>query len=251
MPRKLKDTYPRLGEILLRRKLASREAIDDALALQRSELEQHRTPPRLGQILVKRNILDKNLIREILEEQKIGRGEKRVLRVDLRDANGIAVLSLEGRLDETKEPRVTRVLERLMNRGFSQIALDARKLVYINSHGISCFIAYIDEARARGGDVKFFGLSADANLLMRRLGLSRFIQTFNNESDTLKAFNLAIDDYMSRGALAEYVSASTTRFYHLSYCPAAQKIKENKRLYYQSKLHARETGRIPCKRCRP
>jgi methylphosphotriester-DNA--protein-cysteine methyltransferase len=86
---------------------------------------------------------------------------------------------------------------------------------------------------------------------LRRLGLSKFIQIFDKEVDALKAFDVAIDEFMSRGALGEYVSAATTRSYHLSYCPAAQKISENERIYYQSKLHAREAGRKPCKRCRP
>lgn len=253
MPRKLNDTYHKLGELLVRKKLAPAEAIDEALALQRSELERKRTPPRLGEILIERKILDRRLIREILEEQQIGRGQKRVLKVDLRDAEGVAVVSLDGRLDETKAEPITRIFERLMNRGFSRIAVDCTKLVYLNSYGISRFVAYIDEARARGGDMKFFGLNADSRVVMDRMGLCNFIQAFTSEQEAIKAFELPIDEYMSRGALAEYISAEgkKDRTFHLSYCPLAQRIHEEDRVYYESKWHARDAGKVPCKRCKP
>jgi anti-anti-sigma factor len=251
MPRKLHETYHKIGELLVRRKMAPLEAIDAALAHQRSEMEQKRTPRRLGEILVDQKVLTKRDIREILEAQRIGRGEKRILRIALRDADGIAVVALQGRVDETKEEAITRVFERLMNRGFCRIAVDCRNLHYLNSHGISSFVSYIDEARARGGDMKFFGLGSEPAIVIQRLGLAQFVQSFATEGDATAAFALPIDEYMSRGALAEYVSAEASRFFHLSYCPAAQKIADADRLYYESKWHAREANKLACKRCKP
>lgn len=251
MPKKVKDTYHKIGELLVRRNLASSEAIDQALALQRADLERNKTPRRLGEILVERKVLSKSLIREILEEQRIGRGETRKLRVDLRDRDGVAIVSLEGRLDGTKTDAAIRVFERLMNRGFARIAVDGRKLTTLDSYGVSSLVAYIDEARARGGDMKFFGLNHDVRLVMERLGLSKFVQTFEDEEETIKAFDLSIDEYMSWGALAEYISVPGSRTFHLSYCAAAQKINEEDRLYFESKWHAREAGRQPCQKCKP
>lgn len=253
MSKKLKDTYHKIGELLVRRNLAPAEAIDEALAIQRSHIEQHRTPPRLGEILIERKVLDRKLIKEILQEQEVGRGQKKVLKIDLRDAEGVAVVILEGRLDETKEEPVTQVFERLMNRGFARIAVDCGKLIYLNSHGVSSFVSYIDEARARGGDMKFFGMSADSKFVMERLGLSNFVQSFATEDEAIKAFGLPIDEYMSRGALAEYVSseARADKSFHLSYCSGAQKIHEEDRVYFESKWHARDAGKVPCKRCKP
>ena len=251
MPRKLKDTYHKIGELLVRKNLAPAEAIDEALAIQRSAIQRNETVPKLGEILVKRRVLDRKLIREILKEQEIGRGKKRVLKIDLRDSNGIAIVVLDGRLDKSKTAPVTRIFERLMNRGFSRILVDSRKLIYLDSHGISSFVAYIDEARARGGDLKFYGLRADTRIVLERLGLTDFVQSFENQKDAIAAFDLSIDEYMSRGALAEYVSASSTRTYHLSYCSAAQFISDEDRIYYESKWHARRDSKTQCKRCKP
>ncbi len=253
MSKKLKETYHKIGELLVRRNLAPAAAIDEALAIQRTAIQQKRTPPRLGEILIERKVLDRKLIKEILQEQEVGRGQKKILKIDLKDADGVAVISLDGRLDETKEEPLTKVFERLMNRGFCRIALDCTKLVYLNSHGVSSFVSYIDEARARGGDMKFFGLSPEARFVMERLGLSGFVQSFAKEDECLKAFELPIDEYMSRGALAEYVSTDgrSDRYYHLSYCSVAQKIHEEDRVYFESKWHARNSGKLPCKRCKP
>ena len=251
MTRKLKDTYHKLGELLVRKNLAPVEAIDEALAIQRSAINRNETPPKLGEILVNRRVLDRKLIQEILQEQQIGRGQKRVLKIGLRDAGGVSIVVLDGRLDESKADPVTKIFERLMNRGFSRILVDARKLIYLDSHGISSFVAYVDEARARGGDLKFYGLCADARIVMERLGLLDFVQTFPTMTEAIQAFGLSIDQYMSRGALAEYISSKNGRFFHLSYCSSAQSIKEVDRHYYESKWHARRDKKTRCKRCKP
>jgi len=253
MSKKLRETYHKIGELLVRRNLAPAAAIDEALAIQRSHIQAKRTPPRLGEILIERKVLDRKLIKEILQEQEVGRGQKKILKIDLKDADGVAIITLDGRLDESKEEPLTKVFERLMNRGFCRIALDCTRLMYLNSHGVSSFVSYIDEARARGGDMKFFGMSAESRFVMERLGLSNFVQTFLKEDEALKAFELPIDEYMSRGALAEYVSTDgrSDRFYHLSYCTSAQKIHEEDRVYFESKWHARNSGKLPCKRCKP
>ena len=149
MARKLKDTFPRLGELLIRRGIAEPDQIEEALALQRAQISERKPITKLGHILVVRNELSASVIREILEEQKIGRGEKRVLTIGLRERDEVAILALAGRLDETKQENVTRIFERMMNRGFNQIAVDCRRLVYLNSQGVSSFVAYVDEARAR------------------------------------------------------------------------------------------------------
>ncbi len=251
MTRKLKETYHRIGELLVRRKAASHEVVDELLAFQRAEIERGRRPRRLGELLVERKILDRLTIREILQEQKFHRGEKRQLKISLKDDRGVALLSLAGRLDRDKTPILTKILERLMNRGFARVLIDGSKLVHIESQGIAAFIPYVDESRARGGDVKFWGLAAQARVILERLGLNRFIQTFDSKSTALHSFDTPIDEYMSRGALGEYVSASSTRQFHLSYCTLAQQILEGDRLYYESKADARRQRKQACKQCRP
>ncbi len=251
MTKKMRETYHRLGEVLVRKGHARASDVDEALAVQRAAIADRKPARKLGDILVERKVLDRQTIREILEEQKLIRGEKRRLTIDLREHADVAIVVLEGRLDETKHEYLTRVLERLMNRGFARVAVDCTKLVYLNSHGVSSFVRYIDEARARGGDLKFFGLSPDAKFTLDRLGVSKFLQTFVTENDAIHHFELPIDEYMSRGTLGEYVSASDSRSFHLSYCSAMSKIEDDDKVFFESKRHARDASRTPCKRCKP
>ncbi|MBI2933624.1 MAG: STAS domain-containing protein [Planctomycetes bacterium] len=251
MSKKLKETYHRLGEIVVRKGAARPRDVDEALALQRAAIVSRKPAPRLGDILVERKVLDRHTIREILEEQKLIRGESHRLAIDLREHDDVAIVVLEGRLDETKQEHLTRVFERLMNRGFARLAVDCSRLVYINSHGVSSFVRYIDEARARGGDLKFFGLNPDTKFTLDRLGMSRFIQMFLTEDETIRAFDLAIDEYMSRGALGEYVAGVDSRLFHLSYCGAMQPMHDEDKVFFESKKHARDSGRMPCRKCRP
>lgn len=251
MPKKVKETYPKIGEMLVRKQLVDPEQIEEALALQRADLEQNKTPRRLGEILVRKRILDRRIINEILEEQRLYTGEKRELKVDLRERDGIVVVTLAGRLDQPRDNSLIRIFERLMNRGIIAISVDCSQLVYLNSHGASAFVSYIDEARSRGGDVKFFALNANCRLTLDRLGLNKFIQLFDSEDEAVNAFAIPTDEYLSRGALGEYIASERGRYFHLSYCPAAQKVSDASRVYYESKWHARRAGKNPCKRCRP
>ena len=251
MPKNARETFPRIGELLVRRGVVQPADIDEALAIQRAHIADRRPAPKLGEILVQYKSLDKKTMREIVEEQKVSRGEKRHLNVDLRESGGLAVVVLEGRLDETLEATSTKMFERLMDRGFCRIAVDCTKLIYVSSRGVSSLVAYIDEARARGGDVKFFGMGIDARFTLDRLGLTKFVQIFHSEAESIRAFELPVDEYMSRGALGEYVAMGDGKTYHLSYCTSLQKVHEEDKIYFESKRHARESRRKPCGRCRP
>lgn len=251
MSKRLRETYHRLGEIVLRKGHARASDVDQALAVQRAAIADRKPMPKLGDILVENKVLDRTTIREILEEQKLIRGERRHLAIDLREHADVAIVVLEGRLDETKHDHLTRVLERLMNRGFARVACDCTRLVYLNSNGVSSFVKYIDEARARGGDLKFFGLSPDAKFTLDRLGVSHFLQTFLAEEEAIRAFELPIDEYMSRGTLGEYVTASNSRVFHLSYCGAMTKVHDEDKVFFESKKHARDAGRSGCRKCKP
>ena len=249
--KKTDNKYHRFGEILVRKSASNVRAVDEALAVQKAEIDAGKNPRKIGIILAERKLLDRLTIRDILQEQKLLRGTSHKFKIDLRDEGGIALLSLKGRLDEKTAEPLTKVLEKLMNRGFARVAIDATELAYLDSRGFSCFISYVDESRARGGDLKFFGLSAEADLLLKNLGLHRFLQVFEDKHQTVVAFDLPIDEYMSQGALGEYVSSSKSRLFHLSYCATAHKLDEASKVYFESKWHARDTGKKACQKCKP
>lgn len=253
MVAKAKSTGPiyRLGDLLLRRGLISYEELRHALAVQRAAIEEDDCAPRLGEILVRQRILDRATIREILEEQKVVRGEKRRFQLEISQSRGAVIVRLRGRLDETTDARLVRVLERLLNRGAARIVLDARRLLYINNLAISSLIVFVDETRLRGGDLKIFGLDTDTRVPFERLQLTRYLHVTETESQAVRAFDRPVDDLVASGSLSEFVSTSAGRYYHLSYCPDNRRAPEETRLYFRTKDVAEHAGKSPCDKCRP
>lgn len=248
---KLHATFPRLGELLVQRKLVSAEAIDHALALQRNALERSREAPKIGEILVRTRAISKKTIQEILGEQKVARGEWRKLDIESReDKRGVITLCLKGRLERETDAGLVKILEKLMDRGVHSIVLDVEHLVSISSFSISSVIAYVDECRARGGDLVLCGLRAQPRIVFEQLNLLPFLSQFSERKEASNAFS---EQEKSLGApsLSEFVSSFGSRHFHLSYCPDMKRLEEETRLYYMDRKNAQKGGKKPCPKCKP
>ena len=250
MSARTKELFPKFGEIVVRKRLASPRVVNEALALQQLEQEELGTPLKLGELLVMKNILNHESVRDILDEQKLGRSSRRVLRIKTRVQRGVVIIALAGRLDEVKGEVLKQTIDRLSDKGENKFAIDAERLVYVNIAGISSILSLIDDARSRGGDIKFFNM-VYGGFIFERLGLHRFIQIFETAEQAVSAFALSLDEYTSRGSLGEYVAAQNGKLFHLSYCKKTELIPLDTKIYFQSKHHARADGKEPCRLCKP
>lgn len=249
--KKMKDLFPRLGEIVVRKKLASPQQVDAALTQQRVEMEQNRRPLKLGELLIQKGILDRADIREILEEQKIGRGEKKVLVLGLDILpDHVALITMRGRLDQHKCDAMARVLERLMDKGIVRVILDCKRLVGVDNYGLSALAPYIDETRLRSGDVKWI-FTDNIQSYLDHCGFSSFVDIQKDVKSAQAAFKKSIDGLLSRGTLGEVVSSGQFKEYHLSYCKEVQGLSIEDRTFYQTKRDARLAGKAGCDLCLP
>jgi methylphosphotriester-DNA--protein-cysteine methyltransferase len=57
--------------------------------------------------------------------------------------------------------------------------------------------------------------------------------------------------YDNTALAATYVGASTTGKFHYESCRWAQKIRDDHRVYFESREEAIDAGYVPCKVCRP
>jgi anti-sigma B factor antagonist len=249
--RHLRETFHKFGELAVLKKLARPEDIVSALSIQRADLQARKVPQKLGTILVKNKILTPQDVKEILEEQKISRGERDILKLNLyQDPEGLAILELKGRLDHRKFDRLKGVLERLMDKGVVKLMVDMSKIVYLDGKGLSVFIPYIDETRIKGGDIKFL-CNFRTRPIFDKIGLSPFVQIFENREVLIRAFQQLIDEYMLKGALGELVSTPRSRYFHYSYCSLIRDIAWQEKLFYPTHQRAVSAGKIPCPKCKP
>ncbi len=70
----------------------------------------------------------------------------------------IRVLSLTGELDAHTATEFEKAIERCKTNGEFSIVVDGEHLAYISSAGLGVFMAFIEEIRSEGGDIKIAAL---------------------------------------------------------------------------------------------
>lgn len=169
------------------------------------------------------------------------------LGVDVAERGDVRVVKLSGRLDETFERKLAKTLGALLEKNQVRVVVDLGELTYLNSRGVSAFIATVDAVREAGGDLKIAGSPSQARLVLERLGVDRLIQQFGTVDEAAEAFKVPIQDCLSNGALDVFVTTPRGKTFHASGCSKVKRLKSVKIL--TSKKAARDAGLKPCPRC--
>jgi len=169
------------------------------------------------------------------------------LRIEVVQGKECSVVELDGRLDETFEEKIAGALNGLLERHRVRVVVDLRKLSYLNSRGVSIFIAAVDQLREAGGDLKIAGAPPQAKLVLERLGVDRLLQQFATPEEAIEAFQVPIEEFLSDGGLGVFVAGARSKTFHASDCAKVKKLKSVKIL--PSKKAARDAGLSPCPRC--
>lgn len=246
--RPVKDEVLRTGDLVLKHRLATPREIREALNEQRLRRRKSVYSPQIGEILIEKDILRKDQLHRILQEQDRSKGL--VSKIE-NGRHGCVILRLKGSMDSLRGESIRVCLDRLLDRGLIRFVVDGSELTYIDSHGVSIFIACVDECRTLGGDIKFARIGRRVGVVLRNLGIDHFIQIFDDVSAAENAFNRSIDEMMVRGSVSEYIAGERGKLVHLSYCSQARKIASEEQLFYPSRQEAILAGKVPCPRCCP
>jgi len=169
------------------------------------------------------------------------------LRLNLRECGDVHVVELAGRLDQTFEQAISEMLARLAEEHRVRVVIDLSRLQYLNSRGVSVFIAAVDQLREAGGDLKLVGAPPQAKLVLERLGVDRILQQFDAVDQAAKAFEVPIREFLSQGGIDVFVVGVRAKTFHSSSCAKVKKLKDVRIL--ASKKEARDGGLRPCARC--
>lgn len=169
------------------------------------------------------------------------------LRVTVAPRGEVQVLALSGRLDETFEDVLKDKFERLLDRKQVCVVVDLGGLSYLNSRGVSAFIAAVDALREAGGDLKLAAAPPQATLVLERLGVDKLLQRFETAEQAVGAFNVPIQEFLSQGGLDVFVAGARAKTFHASGCASVKRLKAVKILH--SRKSARDAGLKPCPRC--
>lgn len=110
--------------------------------------------------------------------------EQAKFNVEHKEINNIDCLYLKGHLDAHTAPELEQVLSSLVTNNRNKILVNLQELEYISSAGLGVFMAFIEDVRDKGGDIKLTSMKPKVYSVFDLLG---FPLLFDIEDDQEKA----------------------------------------------------------------
>jgi anti-sigma B factor antagonist len=109
--------------------------------------------------------------------------------VGFRAAGEVQVLELNGELDAHTASELDAAIKRCIDSNQVQIVVNGKNLQYISSAGLGVFMAYIEEVREPGGDIKIAELQPRVFNVFDLLGFPMLFDIVDDEQDALARFD--------------------------------------------------------------
>ncbi len=109
-------------------------------------------------------------------------------KIEHRTNSGIQVLDLQGELDAHTASKLEDSLKMLIDKGSSDIVVNCRELEYIASAGLGVFMAYIEDVREDGGDIKLTNMSDKVYNVFDLLGFPTLYDILSEEDEAVNKF---------------------------------------------------------------
>ena len=109
-------------------------------------------------------------------------------KIEHRTNSGIEVLDLYGELDAHTASQLEDSLKLLIDKGNSSIIVNCNELEYIASAGLGVFMAYIEDVREDGGDIKLTNMNDKVYNVFDLLGFPTLYDILQEENDAVEKF---------------------------------------------------------------
>lgn len=108
--------------------------------------------------------------------------------INHRKVHSLDVLELNGELDAHTAPQLEDHLKKLIEEEQYHIIVNCTDLDYIASAGLGVFMAYIEDIRSEGGDIKLTNLSEKVYNVFDLLGFPALYDILDEEEEAIKQF---------------------------------------------------------------
>jgi anti-sigma B factor antagonist len=102
--------------------------------------------------------------------------------------DGIDCIYLKGYLDAHTAPELENVINDSVSAGKNKIIVNFRDLDYISSAGLGVFMAFIEEVREKGGDIKLVEMKPRVFNVFDLLGFPVLFDITDKESVAIEKF---------------------------------------------------------------
>lgn len=108
--------------------------------------------------------------------------------INHKQVDSFDVLELSGELDAHTASQLENSLKGLIDREQHQIIVNCRNLDYIASAGLGVFMAYIEDVRSLGGDIKLTNMNSKVYNVFDLLGFPTLYDILEDEKDAIDKF---------------------------------------------------------------
>ena len=111
------------------------------------------------------------------------------LKISIRQADGVTVLDLSGRIVLGEESSALReAIKELATRGEKKVLLNLAEVNYVDSSGLGTIASGYIAIANRQGKLKLLKVAGKILALMKFTNLLNIFEVFDNEADALKSF---------------------------------------------------------------
>lgn len=109
-------------------------------------------------------------------------------KINHREVQTYDVLELFGELDAHTASQLEDSLKRLIDQDKHHIIVNCEELDYIASAGLGVFMAYIEDVRSLGGDIKLTNMNPKVYNVFDLLGFPSLYDILDNEEKAIQQF---------------------------------------------------------------
>jgi anti-sigma B factor antagonist len=110
-------------------------------------------------------------------------------KISFRESGKVHVMELKGYLDAHTAPNLEDAFQKFVNEKKFNILVNCRDLAYISSAGLGVFMAFIEDVRTSGGDIKMSNMTPKVYNIFDLLGFPMLYEIFNDEHEAVKKFD--------------------------------------------------------------
>lgn len=109
--------------------------------------------------------------------------------VGFRSNDQVQILDLKGELDAHTASELEAALQKCQDDERNKIVVNGENLQYISSAGLGVFMAYIEEVRESGGDIKIAALQPKVYNVFDLLGFPMLFDIVDSEAEAINKFS--------------------------------------------------------------
>jgi anti-sigma B factor antagonist len=114
-------------------------------------------------------------------------GWRLAMKIDYRQADGVTVVNLSGRLDSASSGEVMDQLNGLVNGGAAKLVVNLKDLTYISSAGLRSILVAAKLTKALNGDMRLCEPNGLVSKILEDSGFANLIKIDNHEGQSLEA----------------------------------------------------------------